>query len=64
MSRGAKKGGAREHCSQKDMDRIDHGRRIWDKSTALVAIIINWVIHPTFTDGPDRLNSNRKILVL
>ena len=33
--RGAKRGGAREHCSQKEMDRIDHDRRIWDKSIAL-----------------------------
>ena len=44
QTRGAKRGGAREHCSHKEMDRIDHGRSIWDKSTALVAIVINRVI--------------------
>ena len=27
-------GGAQEHCSQKEMDRINHGRRIWDKFTS------------------------------
>ena len=35
-NRGAKRGGAQEHCSQKEMDRIDHGRRIWDKSLHLL----------------------------
>ena len=38
------------------MDRTDVGRRIWDKSTALVAISVNRVIHPTVTDGPKRIN--------
>ena len=33
--RGAKMGGAWEQCSQKEIDRIDLGRRIWDKSTPL-----------------------------
>ena len=47
-----KKGGAQEHCSQKEMNRINHGRRIPDKSTALVAIFINGAIHPMFPDGP------------
>ena len=47
-TRGAKRGGALEHCSQKEMDRIDHGRRIWDKSTSLVANIIYRVIYPTY----------------
>ena len=55
---GAKRGGAWEHCSQKEMDRIDHDRRIWDKSTALVAISVNRVIYPTFTDVPNRINSS------
>ena len=57
-SRGAKRGGAREHCSQKEMDRIDHGRRIWDKSTALVAISVKRVIFPTFTHGPNGMNAS------
>ena len=34
--RGGKRGGVWEHCSQKEMGRIDPGRRMWDKSTALV----------------------------
>ena len=38
--RGGKRGGAREHCSQKEMDGTIFGRRIWVKSTALVAICI------------------------
>ena len=54
IHRGAKRGGAREHSSQKEMDRIDHGRRIWDKCTALVMISKNMVIYPTFTDGPKK----------
>ena len=61
-TRGAKRGGAREQCSQKEMDRIDHDRRIWDKSTAHVAISVERLINPTFTDGPNRIN--RKILKL
>ena len=39
LVRGAKRGGAQEHCSQKDMDRTILGRRILAKSTALVSII-------------------------
>ena len=38
--RGGKRGGAREHCSKKEMDRTLLGRRIQAKSTALVAIFI------------------------
>ena len=45
--RGAKRGGAREHCSKKEMDRIIPGRRIWSISTALVAILINRAIYPS-----------------
>ena len=53
--RGAKKGGAREHFSQKEMDRMDHDRRIWNKSTALVTISVNRVIYPTFTYNIDQI---------
>ena len=52
MGRGGKRGGAREHCSQKEMDRPILGRRIRAKLTALVAIFIKWVIHRTFAVGP------------
>ena len=38
--RGGKRGGAWEHCSQKEMDGTIFGRRIGAKSTALVAICI------------------------
>ena len=51
----AKRVGALEYCSQKEMDGIDHGRRIWDKSTALVAFSVNRVIYPAFTN---RMNSS------
>ena len=50
-----KRGGAREHCSQKEIDRIDHGRRIKDKSTI---ILVKRVIYLTFTDGPNRMISS------
>ena len=53
--RGGKRGGAREHCSQKEIDRIDHGRRIKDKSTI---ILVKRVIYLTFTDGPNRMISS------
>ena len=56
MGRGGKSGGAREQCPMKEMDRIDLGRRIWDKSTALVTIYVNRVIHPIVTDGPNRMH--------
>ena len=56
--RGTKRGGAREHYYQKEMDRIYHCRRIWDKSTALVTISVNRVIYQTFTDGPNKMNSS------
>ena len=46
-NRGQKRGGAREHCSKKEMDRIIPGRRIWSFSTALVAILINRAIYPS-----------------
>ena len=46
------------HQSQKEIDRIDHGRRIWDKSTALVAISVNRVIYPTLTYVPNRMNTS------
>ena len=49
-------GGAWEQCSQKEIDRIDLGRRIWDKSTPLVTISVNRVIYPTVTDGANRMN--------
>ena len=55
-SRGGKRGGAREQCPQKEMDNTDPDRRIWDKSTALVTISVNRVIHPTVTVGPKRMN--------
>ena len=42
-TRGAKRGGAWEQCSQKEMDRIEHSRRIWDKSTACDIIFIKYV---------------------
>ena len=48
--RGAKRGGAREHCSKKEMDRIIPGRRIWSISTALVAILINRAIYPSVVE--------------
>ena len=38
-TRGAKRGGALEHCSQKEMDRAILVRRIWLKFTALVEIL-------------------------
>ena len=47
-----------EHCSQKEMDRIDHGRSIQDKSTALVTISVERVIFPTFTHGPNGMNAS------
>ena len=47
--RGATRGGAREHCSQKEMDRIDLGGRMREKSAALVVISETRVIYPTFT---------------
>ena len=47
-----KRGGAREHCSQKEMDRTNLGRRIWAKFTALVAIFIKRAIYRTFLIGP------------
>ena len=43
-SRGGKRGGAQEHCSQKEMDKTTLGRRIQAKSTALVAIYVKRVI--------------------
>ena len=52
MSRGAKRGGAREHCSQNEMDQTILGRRILAKFTALVAIFIKRAIYRTFKDGP------------
>ena len=38
-TRGGKRGGAREHCSQKEMDKTILGRRILVQSTALEAIL-------------------------
>ena len=46
-SRGGKRGGAREHCSKKEMDRTLLGRRIQAKSTALVVIFIKTAIYRT-----------------
>ena len=39
-TRGAKRGGAWEHCSQKEMDQTILGRKILAKSTALVEIFV------------------------
>ena len=39
-ARGGKRGGAREHCSQKEMDKTTLGRRIQAKFTALALIFI------------------------
>ena len=47
-----------EHGSIAPRRIIDHGRRIWQPPTALVAISINRVIYTTLTDGPNRINSS------
>ena len=60
--RGAKRGGAWEQCSQKEIDRIDLGRRIWDKSTPLVTISVNRVIYPIVTDGANRMNYSSAVI--
>ena len=49
--RGGKRGGAREHCSQKEMDQTSLGRRIPAKSTAFVAIFIKRAIYCTSAVG-------------
>ena len=51
-SRGGKRGGAWEHCSQKEMDGTIFVRRIWAKFTALVANFIKMAIYRTFAVGP------------
>ena len=51
-SRGGKRGGAREHCSQKEIDKTTLGGRIWAKFTALVLIFIKSAIYCTFAVGP------------
>ena len=43
--RGGKRGGAREHGSQKEMDKTTIGRRIRAKFTAPVTIFINRAIY-------------------
>ena len=53
-ARGAKRGGAREHCSQKEMDRTLLGRRIPAKLTVLVTILIKRAIYCTSEVGPMR----------
>ena len=50
--RGGKRGGAREHCSQKEMDRAIIGRRILVKSPALVMIFSKKAIYHTAAVGP------------
>ena len=52
LSRGGKMGGAREHCSQKEMDKTILGRRIRAKFTALVAIFVKRACNRTFAAGP------------
>ena len=52
LVRGGKRGGAREHCSQKEMDRTTLGRRIQAKSTALVAIFKKRDVYRTSAVGP------------
>ena len=49
---GAKRGGAREYCSQKEMDSTLLGRRILAKFTALVTIFIKMAIYFTSEVGP------------
>ena len=51
VARGWKRGGAREHCSQKEIDQTILGRRIPAKFTALVAIFIKRAIYRTFAVG-------------
>ena len=51
-ARGGKRGGAREHCSQKEMDRVNIGRRILVKSPAIVKIFIKKAIYHTSAVGP------------
>ena len=50
--RGEKRGGAGEHCSQKEMDQTLLGRRILAKFTALVAIFIKRANYRTIAVGP------------
>ena len=50
-SRGGKRGGAREHCSKKEMDQTILGRRILAKCTALVTIFMKKAFNPTFAVG-------------
>ena len=52
IGRGGIRGGAREHCSQKKMDRTIFGRRILAKFTALVVIFIKRAIYHTSAVGP------------
>ena len=47
--RGGKRGGAREHCSKKEMDQTILGRRILAKSTALVTIFTKKAFNPIST---------------
>ena len=56
--RGAEVEKGVEHGSIAPRRIIDHGRRIWQPPTALVAISINRVIYTTLTDGPNRINSS------
>ena len=52
LGRGGKRGGAWEHCSQKELDWTILGRRILVKSAALVAIFTKKAIYRTSTAGP------------
>ena len=65
LGRGGKRGGAREHCSQKEMAGTIFGRRIWDKSTALVTTFIRKAIHRIYAVKPIIiiLIGNIKVLV-
>ena len=47
--RGGKRGGAREHCSQREMDGTILGRRIWAKFNALAAIFVKRAICHSWT---------------
>ena len=53
LTRGAKRGGAWEHCSQKENDQTILDRRILTKSTALVVIFMKKAFYPTSAVGLD-----------
>ena len=53
LTRGGKRGGAREHCSKKEVDQTILGRRILAKCTALVTIFKKKAFNPTSSVGLD-----------